>query len=501
MSMLRSQDGSEDENRSGIFSKKAVVAIVVIAICIAASFAGFFILGFGKSIINKVEDAVVKTAGAVAGKSEVLGFVYSLADSKGPGISIYAENVGEMISDITGDPAAASDLDADLKLDSAVDRKGNSFVTARILSNGGEAVAGLYKTSSGDAGAALVMPGIIDDVYGFSINSMKEDIENSILAPGSGSKYSLDASDFEQISKAVDMIQTLNQYFSADDLKELAAVIMESDATRLEFKFGKEEVTVGGEALKVNAYKGTLTTKTLEGALDAAARWLDRHYKFPALGMTFEEALQKITDNILENDLELTLEFDVYNGYLVRLLGSIDPFEFSVDFGPDPEKTEVISAVISKNDDDVFYDIDISGLDKNELSISAYSSSDDAAYAKLTYDNAESSFRILYDNSGSSVEISGEMTLTDSTLTIADPEINDNGHTFDLNGFSAELTNNAGMKKLSDDFPDGYINIFTIDENDADSVLGNVFEAGQVLYDVVGVDFYNILLSIADLFR
>ena len=28
--MLRSQDGSEDENRSGIFSKKAVVAIVVI---------------------------------------------------------------------------------------------------------------------------------------------------------------------------------------------------------------------------------------------------------------------------------------------------------------------------------------------------------------------------------------------------------------------------------------------------------------------------------------
>ena len=325
--MIGSHDETSNEDRPRIFSKKAVAAIVVIAICIAASVVGFFVLGFGKSLINKVEDAVVKTAGALSGKSEVLDFVYSLTDSKSPGVSICAENIGEMISGITGDPSAASDLDADLKLNSAVDRKGNSFVTARILSNGDEAVAGLYKSSSGDADAALVMPGIIDDVYGFSINSMKEDIENSILAPESGSKYSLNASDFEQISKVVDLIQTLNQYFSADDLKELVAVIMESDETRVDFKFGKEEASVGGEQLQVNVYKGTLTTGTLKGALDAAARWLDRNYKLFALDMTFEEALETITDNILENELELNLEFDVYNGYLVRLLGSIGSFE------------------------------------------------------------------------------------------------------------------------------------------------------------------------------
>ena len=325
--MIGSHDETSNEDRPRIFSKKAVAAIVVIAICIAASVVGFFVLGFGKSLINKVEDAVVKTAGALSGKSEVLDFVYSLTDSKSPGVSICAENIGEMISGITGDPSAASDLDADLKLNSAVDRKGNSFVTARILSNGDEAVAGLYKSSSGDADAALVMPGIIDDVYGFSINSMKKDLEDSILAPGSGSKYSLNTSDFEQISGAVDLIQTLNQYFSADDLKELAAVIMESDETRVDFKFGKEEASVGGEQLQVNVYKGTLTTGTLKGALDAAARWLDRNYKLFALDMTFEEALETITDNILENELELNLEFDVYNGYLVRLLGSIGSFE------------------------------------------------------------------------------------------------------------------------------------------------------------------------------
>ena len=499
--MIGSHDETSNEDRPRIFSKKAVAAIVVIAICIAASVVGFFVLGFGKSLINKVEDAVVKTAGALSGKSEVLDFVYSLTDSKSPGVSICAENIGEMISGITGDPSAASDLDADLKLNSAVDRKGNSFVTARILSNGDEAVAGLYKSSSGDADAALVMPGIIDDVYGFSINSMKKDLEDSILAPGSGSKYSLNASDFEQISGAVDLIQTLNQYFSADDLKELAAVIMESDETRVDFKFGKEEASVGGERLQVNAYKVTLTTGTLKGTLDAAARWLDRNYKLFALDMTFEEALETITDNILENELELNLEFDVYNGYLVRLLGSIGSFEFSVDLGPEPEKTEVISAVISKNGDDVFYDIDISELEKNELSISAYSSSEDVISAKLSYDDAENRFRIKYDNGGTSAEITGDMTLAEGALTISDPEINDNGHVFDLNGFSAELTNSAGMRKLSDDFPDGYINIFTIDEKDADSALGNVFEAGQVLYDVIGVDFYNILLSIADLFR
>ncbi len=499
--MIRSQNENTKENGPLSISRKAVIAIVVIGLCIAASVVGFFVLGFGRSPLDKVEDAVSRTAGALAKRSEVLNFVYSLPGAESPGVSISAENIGEMIGDITGDPEVSSYLDADLVIDSAVDTKGNSFVSAKISSNGEDAVAGLYKTASGDADAAFVVPWISDEVYGFSINTMKKDMESSILAPDSGSVYALDADDFEQIEEAVDVIQTFNQFISADDLIELASVIKESDGTKVEFKTGKENITVGGEQLRANVYKGTLTTKALKGSLDVAARWLDRYYKLSILDMTFEEAAANLTDDILENELELKLEFDVYNGYLVRLCGSIEPFEFSVDFGPDPEKTEVISAVVSRDGDEVFYDIDISGLEKNEISVSSGSGNDAGIMAKFSYDDSENSFRIQYDTADSSAVMAGEMTLADGTLSLTDPVITAGDLTMDLKGLSARITDNAAAKKLTEDFPEGYTNIFTVTEDDADSVMKKIGEAGQMMYEVIEVDFYNILLSIGDALR
>ena len=462
----------------------AIVAAVIVVVALAASGA----IGGGKPADN-LQKASANTLKTLASRSEVLNYFGKAAAADERGLKVTFDDLGELIGGL-GVPNASylNILNPRGEIELALSKKGNAYagLSAQIA---GVELGGGYYADSGKSDLVLNFPMLLKEPYGISLSTMSEDLEGSIFAPDSGSDYSLPEDQYEEVQSMSKIFESIGQTVAGEDLKLLRQELEKDEATRTNLEKSKGTVNVGDQEVRCDIYTTTIDREKLTAIMTKVLNWYgDRMGVLSALSSSsmpvdVEEMIRTVEEQMEGADVSINVEYDVCKGYLVRTnISSVvngQSFLAEVLFGSDPSKTEAVTVKILADNgygDEMQFNLlcDLTSLNDEQIRVRLDSDTNGISGAVvMKYDKEASSFEITTEET-TPVSITGGMTLTEDTMRITDPVITVSEETLALKGISIEFTTKPEIRKVSDDYPNGYHNILTVGEDDMEGILKTI---------------------------
>ncbi len=452
--------------------KGFITAIVVIAAIVVASVICAVIFIFGKTDLDRLQDAARKTETALAERTDITKYAVGYLKADQVGATVKIDDFSEVVSALYPDAGYLAGLiSGSAEASAAIDRKGGASAYFDIDVMGVTAKGGYYKTDSGESDIVLDLPLLLSDPYGISLDTLQEDFENSVFNPDSSSNFSLSESDYTEFENILCIIQEVTNYITLEDINELATLIEDSKETKLDFKPVKTSLYIDDEEITVDAYTASITSAMIRDIVKFSANWLEDKVDLSKYGVFVSEIINEIAEEIAELFLKVNVELDVYNGYLVRISVYEENYDVSMEMvlGSDPSKTDHVSCVITYEGTDIITaDLNLENAADNDFTLELYNQYDDCIFISASYDKDNSKFVISIDSDDylDYILLQGDMIISDTSMSVSnitfyygsDMEI-------PLTGLSAELTTKPTIRKLSEDFPNGYTNILTLDED------------------------------------
>lgn len=329
--------------------KKALI-ISVIALILAGSVIAGVLIFSGKKDMSPIENTLREVFPA-------LSYLGDLAENGGE-LRLSADISSDISKTIEGAP-----LEVDLSI-IGNDKEGSILGT---LGSGDDRFDILCYTTSDEI--SLYSERFYDGGFKVSIDTLIEDLESSVFAPDSASKYALDAETFEEIKSYIEQLSDSAK--GEEIIKKATENILKKVEDSFEVKTKKDTVEVGGSSFKADVAEVTADGKTVLALAEAVRdEWKEnaelREYLEKNLTATdssetlnIEESLddlvEKARDIAKENDLSITFRLAVKGKYLVAFSAegefSVDKlpvrFDLSVEFSEDPSKDPDMDARIS----------------------------------------------------------------------------------------------------------------------------------------------------------
>lgn len=282
----------------------------------------------------------------------------------------------------------------------------------------------------------LTMPGVLDDAYGVSFDTLLKDMENSELWTLLGVDYNEIKSEIEPALKdAIDQME--NSEASAEELAEL----LEDILSNVDRKVDEGKVTVDGEVVDAVIVTYSLDQDDMLKMLDSFSVWYEKYMESVAGQINMEDVMDSFDETVAEletslKDADLTAELVVNinaeTGYIMtvegELEGTVDDEEGAVtlelDLGLDASKSDKytlkVGEVSEGEEIDVFHLILKRDITDKEI---AYELSVRAAGMtvfgmELTYDQASKAYEIELEVEEEKISANGTFELTDSKLAL-----------------------------------------------------------------------------------
>lgn len=480
--------------------KLFIILAIVIAAAVAAILCVYFFVIKGKSG-GTLESAVEKTSVALMDRNEITAFMNKAKDDGKFGIDIKADNIGELLSSVNSYLAFVK-IGGELNV--AADKDGNVHAVLDVDALGQEIKAGLYTTADGDVEIIAAAPSILKDAYGLSLGTIEKDLDKSIFNPDSDSYYAFDEYTYEQIKGALGMVDAAKNSIKPEDLKQLQKDLEENEDTKIEFEKTKDVVDVGDAEVKCDIYTAEIDAEKIANIVEFTGEWLDDNEGVSKYietiaqmsgGMygedmpSMSELMKEVVDQIEDTDLDGTLEYDTYKGYLVRAAGSFkiegEKVKFDITFGSDPANTDEITATLKMPGADVSVTADLSKADDNEITVEFEEKENDLYFKfNFQYDEEDKTFVATAKNEYRDFKVTGDMEITEDTVTVGDLKFSEDGEeVFHLKGISVTFSRNPEIRTAKGDFEDGYKNILTLSEDEFEDLID---EAEDTVYSMAG---------------
>lgn len=498
----------------------AAAAVIVIVVLI-------FVVGIFKTDEERIKDATTRTASALASRMDVTRFIYDYLNGEQFGINISADKLSQVLFGGSGGYIGQILDGMDLKM--VFDRNGNISLNVDASPYGEDVKAGYYSdVSSESCDLAVDISGITNKILGADLTNFERDMYGSIFYPGRSSDYTLPMGTYSQIEGIGGLLSALPSLLNINDYTEFYNELKTGEDTRPVYTREKATVNAGNGNIGCDAIKCTYTSEQTKNILKKIRNFLeDRTYDadLEYYGIYTGEELQQLIDENDRVNPQISVEYDIYKGYLVRALISLrgntysysssasagyydergeyhedgmqeleeDVHTFSlnlaVSFGQDPSRTD--SVTIALQADNGYGDeyskqegllvFDLSKTADNELH-ATLDAMDGSVYFDFGFKHKNGSFELTAQNEYRQFVLEGNMALAGSTLTISDPEYYRNGERmFRLRGLTVEFDRAGRLKKLADDFPNGYTNVPQMTEREFSYVADDFIEFSRSL--------------------
>ncbi len=480
--------------------KLFIILAIVIAAAIAAILCVYFFVIKGKSS-GSLETAAEKTSVALMERSEVTAFMHKAQETGKFGIDIKADNIGEMLSSFNSYLAFVK-IGGEVSV--AADKDGNAHVAVDVEALGQEIKAGLYSTADGDMEIIAAAPSILKDAYGVSLGTIEKDLDKSIFSPDSDSYYALDDYTYEQITSALGMVDAARNSIRPEDIEQLQKDLEENEDTKIEFEKTSDVVDVGDAEVKCDIYTAEIDAEKIANIVEFTGEWLEDNEAFSKYietiaqmsgGMyggdmpSMSELMKEAVDQIEDMDLDGTVEYDVYKGYLVRAAGSFkvegEKIKFDITFGSDPANTDEIKATFKLPYNTVEITADLSKADDNEITVEVEEKEEDIYFKfNFKYDEEDKTFVATAKNAYRDFKVTGDMEITEDEVTIGDLKFSEDGEELlRLKGITITFSRNPVIRTAKGDFEDGYKNILSLSEDEFEDLID---EAQDTVYSLAG---------------
>lgn len=482
---------------------------LIITLCAVAAAAVIFGVVFASGAIGggspetRLKNAAQKTSDAISGRSEVTTFFKEMKKSDKFGVSVTLEDIGNMLSSVS---PYMSYLNLDAQIDAAADKKGNLSATMNVEAFGTDINAGIYTTEGGEKDIVFDMPSVLKDPYGISLKTAADDLDSSVLSPNSDSDYSLPDSEFDSIKEALESANTMASAVTEADIRELTDELQKNEDTKIELVKSKAETDAGDGTVKCDVYTASIDEEKLAAIIDYFGRWFAKRVDLEnneiaaealrSMGLPStdpEDLFNDIVREVKDTDVDLSLEYYVYKGYLVKtsLSGEISGHELRTDitFGSNPAKTDKIVLEAEAEGSKATAKLDLSKAEQNVFNFSLKSKENDInVKVGFEYDADESEFKLTATNAdGDNVVFTGGMKVQKDSMTISDPMIvQERIGKFKLDGLTIRITKDPVIKKLKDDYPDGYTNVLRLDQDELLDIIQKVSSLGSTLGSLFG---------------
>lgn len=338
--------------------KKIIIIIAALVLAVAIGVGAFFVIGriVGKDATSPLENTM----------AEVFPEISRLGS--------FMMEEGELR------------LDAALSSDISKDIKGSPLeLSLSFIGGDGEgSVLGTF--GSGDdlfdllcyltpEEIVLYSERLSDSGLGIKTETLAEDMDASVFAPGSGSEYELDKETFDAVKE--NLVDLMDRLFGSSEkprvLEEALGRIAEEVKDSFKVEEKKEELRLGGETVKVKVTYVTADGETMEALADAlVSEWEGNEELRDYVNKNFvvtngatapdaddliydiEDLFYKAAD---DEDMSIVFSFAVNGKYLVALdveanmkIEGVDTdIDLSVDFSADPSKDPDMDAELSIN--------------------------------------------------------------------------------------------------------------------------------------------------------
>lgn len=473
----------------------AAAAAVIVALVLV------FVLGVFKSDEQRIEDATKKTARALASRMDVTQFIYDYLNGEQLGLEVSSD--GDGLSTLLYGSYGAGIRDAydNMDLKFAFDRNGNVSMNLETSPYGEEINAGYYAdAASGSRDLAVSFSSITDDTLGADLSRLGADMQSSIFYPSRGGNYALSGYMYSQIMSIGGMLASLPEMLNTNDYREFIDDIKTNEATRPVYTREKTSINAGGGSVNCDAIKTTLSSDQLKSILKKFRNFQED--RMSDVGMDYynyyvRDQLEYIIEGIDETDPVLNIEYDIYRGYLVRIVASLSggeetPFAITLGvlFGADPRTTDSVTiAVDAKNVFDGSGDwreagtltFDLSKIENNEIYATLDSSASNI-YFNFGFRYNSGTFELSAWNDYRQFVLEGDMTMAGSTLEISDPEFYRNGERIArLRGLDVTFNKAPQIRKLAQDYPEGYSNVLKMTEREFGRVADDFIDFSERL--------------------
>lgn len=319
------------------------------------------------------------------------------------------------------------------ELNAAISQLGNvtayitfddSNVTFKANVNGiAEALAFINKDELAVSVTANAGGADISGAYGISLKDLKENLKNSIFAPGSGSAYELPEAQYKEIESALDSLDLEGMTDISNDLEKLLNSMLD-DAK------AKFELTKVDNSDKTYEIKCQITPKDAVEYIKSCAAKLDENktvadfikkYAGTVIpdGSSFSDLVKDLEDNINEDAKPLNLSVHVTEDYLVDKLTVAE----------EGKEDEAFVIAIKKVDGG----FELAVTAEKETATVSYTYKDGAAKysmkaggAEIVFDwnyGKDGAYTVKITGGGQDAELKGTMTLADDKLEIKVNEI------------------------------------------------------------------------------
>ena len=499
----------------GIGAAAAAVIVVVVLV---------FVLGVFKSNEQRIEDATEKTARALTSRMDVTQFIYDYLHGEQFGVEVSADGLYSSIYNFYG--GNMSELLNSAELQMAFDRDGNISMNLDTAPYGEEIDAGYYADAeSGKRDLAVSFSSITDDVLGVDLSRFGSDMQGSIFFPGRDSSYSLSGVAYGTIAGYGAILAALPEILDINDYQEFIDLIKTDEATRPEYTREKAGINTGSGTLNCDAIKCTYSSEQIKSILKELRNFVEDGVSDIGLdyyNYNIRDYLEDMIESINDSKPALSLEYDIYKGYLVRLLVSYSgsfysyysestgdyydsegyyhepqysesrseevPYAITLGafFGTDPSRTDSVTVAVDARN---FFDFSDEWQEVGTLTFDLSKISDNELYATLdvsTYRDIYFNFGFRY-NAGSfelsawndyrQFELDGDMNINGNRLVISDPEFYRNGERMiRMRGLDVTFDKAPQIRKLAQDYANGYSNVLKMTEREFDRVYAD-FEA------------------------
>ena len=336
------------------------------------------------------------------------------------------------------------------------------------------------------------------------LGTIEKDLDKSIFSPDSDTYYSIDEYTYEQIKSALGMAEAAKSSIKPEDIEQFKKDLQENEDAKLEFEKTNDVVDVGDAEVKCDIYTTEIDAEKLANIMEFTGEWLEDNEAFSGVyetiakmngGMygedipSMSEIMEQAVDQINDMDLDGTLEYDTYKGYLVRAAASFkiegEKVKFEITFGSDPANTDEVKATLKMPGTDAAVTADLSKADDNEITVEFEEKENDLYFKfNFKYDEEDKTFEATAKNEYRDFKITGDMEITDDTVTVGDLKFSeDGGEVFRLKGITVTFSRNPEIRTAKGDFKDGYKNILSLDEDEFEDLID---EAQETVYSLAG---------------
>ena len=452
-------------------SKLPLILLAVIIVAVAA--VGTFGLLAARTPLVILGDALTRTSEALMEKSSFAAYIQENQDQAAASVKLNIEDAGSLLGTLTGETLLSwLSVSAEMEYTQVEDEAGFDLVLDVL------GMAFHLNAYVSPQEVILSMPGNLQNLYGFSREGMEEALAASIFAPGANSGYSLDQQSYENL---LDVLRSLPD--EADGKDDDVSVAVLADAfkdidLRLEKRKGQVELSDG--TVSATVISASMNTEDLASIFSVVAE---------QVGIMNDVQTRMFAEQIREEERTMNLEFAVYQKYLVQMTAEltgrgVDPVTVKVDLGSNPGDCEQFTVDISDGEEESRMEYLLVERNQTEFQSKVWLTQDeDTTEADITYswESGQGCITVTHDGAEAAM-LTWDLAMDETGIRLAMDEITVDGTVIDLSGITMEVLYTGSIER-----PEGeYIDIFTMTEEDMDSVLEELL---GWMNGLMGLDF------------